>query len=208
MWWKKLEKTIETVVDANVVSSISPEAQIASTAILNESKGGITIQSGVKVCPGAYIQGPIFIGENTLIGNNTMIRGPSFIGSNVLIGFSAEVKNAVILDDVSIGPMCYVADSFVEAGAYLGAMVRTSNHRLDKKPVSVMVDGNLVESGCEKLGAYIGSHSSLGAQVIILPGRIIAPGTRFGPRITVEKNLPAGTYRLAQQLAFDQDKFI
>ncbi|MEK8400539.1 hypothetical protein P2N20_18120, partial [Escherichia coli] len=50
------------------------------------------------------------------------------------------------------------------------------------------------------LGCYIGQRSRLGVQVIILPGRIISPNTQLGPRVIVERNLPAGTYSLRQEL--------
>jgi bifunctional UDP-N-acetylglucosamine pyrophosphorylase/glucosamine-1-phosphate N-acetyltransferase len=66
--------------------------------------------------------------------------------------------------------------------------------------VKVLVDGAWVDTGMEKLGCLIGARSSLGIQVIVLPGRMIAPDSSFAPRITVEKNLPSGRYRLAQQL--------
>jgi bifunctional UDP-N-acetylglucosamine pyrophosphorylase/glucosamine-1-phosphate N-acetyltransferase len=42
--------------------------------------------------------------------------------------------------------------------------------------------------------------ASLGIQVIVLPGREIAAGATFAPRITVERNLPTGRYRLTQTL--------
>ena len=38
------------------------------------------------------------------------------------------------------------------------------------------------------------------AREIDATGRIVAPGSQFGPRITVERNLPPGRYRLLQSL--------
>ncbi|MGH8524209.1 MAG: acetyltransferase, partial [Gammaproteobacteria bacterium] len=116
------------------------------------------------------------------------------------IGFATEVKNAVIGQGVTIGPQCFIADSKIDSGAYLGAQVRTSNHRLDQRTVEVLVEGQRIDTGLEKLGCHIGARASLGIQVIVLPGREIAPDSTFAPRITVEKNLPTGRYRLAQQL--------
>ena len=57
-----------------------------------------------------------------------------------------------------------------------------------------------VDSGLEKLGCLIGANAALGIQVIVLPGRVIAPNSIFAPRVTIEKNLPTGRYRHAQQL--------
>jgi UDP-N-acetylglucosamine diphosphorylase / glucose-1-phosphate thymidylyltransferase / UDP-N-acetylgalactosamine diphosphorylase / glucosamine-1-phosphate N-acetyltransferase / galactosamine-1-phosphate N-acetyltransferase len=142
----------------------------------------------------------VTIGMDCLVGNLAMIRGKTSIGDGTRIGFSTEIKNALIQEWVTIGPQCFIADSKIESGAYLGAQVRTSNHRLDKRTVEVIVDGRRIDTGLEKLGCLIGARAALGIQVILLPGREVAPDSVFAPRITVEKNLPTGRYRLAQQL--------
>ena len=52
--------------------------------------------------------------------------------------------------------------------------------------------------GCARVGATrFGARTALGIQVIILPGREVPPNSLFGPRLTVEKNLPPGRYGLA-----------
>ncbi|WP_130842859.1 acetyltransferase, partial [Escherichia coli] len=124
----------------------------------------------------------------------------TIISNGVKIGFATEIKNAVIEAEATIGPQCFIADSVVANQAYLGAQVRTSNHRLDEQPVSVRTPEGIIATGCDKLGCYIGKRSRLGVQVIILPGRIISPNTQLGPRVIVERNLPSGTYSLRQEL--------
>jgi len=193
-----MERELATIV--NVMTHMlgtyaDSSASIAPTAVL---KGDVTVGAGTKICHGAFLQGPISIGKNCLIGNNAMLRGPLKIGDNVRIGFAAELKGAVLRDNCSIGPQCFVADSLLEEKVYLGAQVRTSNHRLDYRTIHSAAAGGLVDTGREKLGAFIGADARLGIQCITLPGRIIAPDSVFGPRITVEKNLPAGTYMLKQ----------
>lgn len=196
MWWKLLSDNAAAL--DSLQSAVHPTAQIAEDAVLD---GSISVGENSKICRGAFIQGPVSIGANCLIGNNAMIRGPLHIGDGTKVGYAAEIKNARIGTGVSIGPMCYVADSVLEDNVYLGAMVRTSNHRLDRAPVSAFHEGKLMDTGLEKLGAFIGSGASLGIQVIILPGRIVAPGSVFGPRITIEKNLPSARYVLRQELS-------
>lgn len=173
---------------------------IDSTAILDDSNGAIELGDYVRVGAGAKIVGPVAIGDNTIIGDRALLRGPLVIGKDCLVGFSAELKSAHIGRRVAIGPMCYVADSTLDDDVYLGAMVRTSNHRLDRQNVKVVHEGTTVDTGMKKLGCHIGARSSLGVQCIVLPGRIIAPDSQFGPRITIEKNLPSGRYRLRQEI--------
>ncbi|HGE9191872.1 TPA: acetyltransferase [Escherichia coli] len=174
--------------------------QIADQVIIDETAGEVVIGANTRICHGAVIQGPVVIGANCLIGNYAFIRPGTIISNGVKIGFATAIKNAVIEAEATIGPQCFIADSVVANQAYLGAQVRTSNHRLDEQPVSVRTPEGIIATGCDKLGCYIGQRSRLGVQVIILPGRIISPNTQLGPRVIVERNLPAGTYSLRQEL--------
>ena len=197
MWWLELETQPATELTA---SHVEDSASVHPTAMLDTSTGPIFIGRRTKICAGAFIQGPAHIGDDCLIGNLAMIRGPVTFGNGVRVGFATELKNAVLAANVAIGPQCFVADSKVDEGAYLGAQVRTSNHRLDKKNVSVVVDGLSIDSGRDKLGCWIGARTTLGIQCIVLPGRIVPADSMFAPRITIEKNFEAGRYRVKQVL--------
>ncbi|EEW3779058.1 acetyltransferase [Escherichia coli] len=174
--------------------------QISDSVIIDESAGDVVIGANTRICHGAVIQGPVVIGANCLIGNYAFIRPGSVISNDLKVGFATEIKNSVIEFAVIIGPQCFIADSVVGEYAYLGAQVRTSNHRLDNQLVSVRIRDETIITGCDKLGCYIGQRSRLGVQVVILPGRIIAPDTKLGPHIIVERNLAAGNYSLRQEL--------
>lgn len=173
------------------------------TVTLDFSDGPISIGAGTKVCENAVLRGPLTIGENCIIGTNTVIRGSTIIGNKVLIGNGAEVKNAIIEDEASLGPYSYVADSIVREAAFLGALVRTSNYRLDRKTIIVRSGehGSPVDTGLQKLGCLIGEGAQLGVGVVILPGRSVAPDSIFGPNIVIEKNLPPARYALKQDLS-------
>lgn len=200
MWWAEVQALGErlgaSIPDGR--GSIDPSAVIEAGAVLDDAAGPIAIGPRTRVCAGAILRGPIVIGADCLIGNQAMIRGPALIGEEVRIGFCTEIKHALIGDRVSIGPMCFVADSKIDEDAYLGAQVRTSNHRLDRQPVTVRDGAREIVTGLEKLGCWIGAGASLGIQVIVLPGRTIAAGSLFEPRITIARNLPTGRYRLQQ----------
>ncbi|PNR18701.1 hypothetical protein BA882_17165 [Escherichia coli] len=203
-WWKRqplipnlLSQELKNFLKLNVKEK---NIQIADQVIIDESAGEVVIGANTRICHGAVIQGPVVIGANCLIGNYAFIRPGTIISNGVKIGFATEIKNAVIEAEATIGPQCFIADSVVANQAYLGAQVRTSNHRLDEQPVSVRTPEGIIATGCDKLGCYIGQRSRLGVQVIILPGRIISPNTQLGPRVIVERNLPTGTYSLRQEL--------
>lgn len=202
MWWRELEPDHghSETIEIPYLLQQHQTASVASGVLLDTSRGPIIVGARTRICPGAHIEGPVMIGADCLIGNLAMVRGTTTIGDGSRIGFATEIKNAIIEDRVTIGPQCFIADSKIECDAYLGAQVRTSNHRLDRRTVEVMIDGQRFDTGRYKLGCLVGARASLGIQVIILPGREIAPDSLFAPRTTVEKNLPAGRYRTGQQL--------
>ena len=135
-----------------------------------------------------------------MVGNHAMLRGPIHIGDQVRIGFATEVKQALIASRVCIGPLCFIGDSKIDEDAYLGAQVRTSNHRLDRKAIMVRDGNEEIATGLEKLGCWIGARAALGVQVIVLPGRVIAQDSLFEPRVTIARNHPPGRYRARQTL--------
>jgi NDP-sugar pyrophosphorylase family protein len=204
MWWADLQRVEQRLTERWQVAppQVDPAAVVEPGAVLDEGAGPIAIGPGTRVCAGAIVRGPIAIGADCLVGNQAMVRGASIVGNGVRIGFACEVKHAVIDDRATLGPMSFVADSVIERDVYLGAMVRTSNHRLDRAPVTVRAEGREIATGCEKLGCRIGAGASLGIQVIVLPGREIAAGSLFEPRITVSRNYPPGHYRIRQEIEF------
>lgn len=199
MWWVEVQSLADDP-RLHGSSQVDQTAEVEPGVTLDDRAGPIVIGARSRVCAGAILRGPLAIGEDSLVGNYATIRGPTRIGDGVRIGFAAELKQAIVADRVMIGPQCYVADSKVDEDAYLGAQVRTSNHRLDRRPIRVRVDGDDVDTGMEKLGCWIGRGVSLGIQVIVLPGRVIAAGSTFEPRVTVSRNYPAGHYRVAQAI--------
>jgi acetyltransferase-like isoleucine patch superfamily enzyme len=202
MWWRDVQALGARLVERNPggASRIDSDAKIEPGAVLDDTSGPIVIGRNTRICAGAMLRGPLVIGNDCLVGNYAMLRGPTLIGNDVRIGFASEIKQALLGDHVSIGPQCFVGDSRIDEHAYLGAQVRTSNHRLDRQPISVRHGDEVVATACEKLGCWIGAHAALGIQVVVLPGRVIAAGSLFEPRITVSRNYPKGHYRATQAI--------
>ena len=197
MWWHDIAD-LDRRLDA--VAPARGDAVVEDGAILDETGGAIALGPGTRICAGAHIKGPVRLGRDCLVGSAAFLRGPVWGGDGVRIGYATEIKQALIGDEVAIGPMCFVADSRVDTEAYLGAMVRTSNQRLDRGPVSVLHEGEAVDTGLAKLGAWIGTGAMLGIQCVILPGRVVAPRSLFEPQLTIRRNHPAGHYRATQTI--------
>ncbi len=132
------------------------------------------------------IESPCFIGANAEIRHSAFLRKGSWICEGAVVGHSTEVKNSILLPGSKAPHFNYVGDSIIGIDANLGAGVKLSNVRNDRREVFVTLnDGERFGSGLSKFGALIGDNSQLGCNVVTNPGTIMAPGTMIGPNETV-----------------------
>ena len=144
-------------------------------------KGKVSIGEGTVVRSGAYIVGPVIIGQDCDIGPNCYIRPHTAIGDRCHIGNAVEVKNSIIMNDSKIPHLNYVGDSVIGEGCNLGAGTKVANLRFDKQEITV-ADRSTKR---RKLGAIIGDNVETGINVSINAGSVIGNNTWIGPAATV-----------------------
>lgn len=145
-------------------------------------KGEVVIGKGSLIRSGAYIEGPVVIGENCDIGPNCFIRPSTAIGNRVRIGNAVEVKNTIVMEGTHIGHLSYVGDSIIGRRCNFGAGTKIANLRHDGKNIKVMLKGRIIDSGRRKLGVIMGDdvhtgiNTSINIGVTMAKGRITLPG--------------------------------
>jgi len=146
----------------------------------------ITIEKNAVVEPGAYIEGPCYIGENSIIRHGAYIRGNVLTGKNCLIGHATEVKNSILFDRAKAAHFAYVGDSILGSDVNLGAGVKCANYRLDKKTINVFFENQVISTNLKKLGAVIGCGSQIGCNVVTNPATFIGPGVICYPNLSLK----------------------
>lgn len=149
--------------------------------------GPVTIESDVRICEGAVIRGPVLIGGGTFIGNNALVREYSAVGPGSVIGFGTELKNCVIFGGADVGRISYIGDSVVGEGAKIGSGTMTINQRVGGGSIWVPVKDETVDSGLDKLGAFIGDGAVIGASNTIQAGAVVKAGAVIGDHFTVDR---------------------
>lgn len=137
-------------------------------------RGPIRIGANVVLEAGASIYGPCFIGDGTFIGNNTLIRPYTSVGANCTIGFGVELKNCTLFDGVRVGRLSYIGDSVIGEDAYVGSGTMTVNHNLDRSDVHLSMKDGVVNSGMDKLGAFVGDEALVGSSNTLAAGAVIS----------------------------------
>jgi bifunctional UDP-N-acetylglucosamine pyrophosphorylase/glucosamine-1-phosphate N-acetyltransferase len=141
----------------------------------------VIIGKGTIVRNGAYIVGPVVIGENCDIGPNCFIRASTTIGNDVHIGNAVEIKNSVIMNGTKIGHLSYLGDSVIGEKCNFGAGTKVANLRHDGKNIRCIVKGELVDSGRRKLGVIMGDHVHTGINTSINVGTVMEAGSSTKP---------------------------
>ena len=115
------------------------------------------------------------------------------VGENCVVGNSSEIKNCILFDGVQLPHFNYAGDAVLGYRAHLGAGAIVSNVRGDRKPVSVRIGEERVETGLRKCGAFLGDGVEIGCNSVVNPGVVLAKGVRVLPLVSVRGSHPAGS---------------
>jgi UDP-N-acetylglucosamine diphosphorylase / glucose-1-phosphate thymidylyltransferase / UDP-N-acetylgalactosamine diphosphorylase / glucosamine-1-phosphate N-acetyltransferase / galactosamine-1-phosphate N-acetyltransferase len=152
-------------------------------------EGRVSIGSGSILEPGVFIQGPCVIGRNCRIRHGAFLRGGVLCGDHSVIGHSSEVKHSILLEGAHVAHLNYVGDSILGRGVNLGAGVKCSNVRFDRRSIRV----GAVSTGLRKMGCIIGDGSQIGCNSVINPGTLIGPHCFSYPLLNLHGIIPPRT---------------
>ena len=170
-------------------ATVRVEGEVEPNATL---KGPVSVGKGTIVRNGAYVVGPVMIGERCDIGPNCYIRAHTCIGDDVHIGNAVEVKNSIIMNGTKIGHLSYVGDSVIGERCNFGAGTKVANLRLDERTISAVIDGRLVDSRRRKLGCIMGDDVHTGIGSLINVGTTVGAGAAIGPGVLASGEVKKG----------------
>ena len=151
----------------------------------------VWVAKSATVYPTAYINGPCIIGKEAEVRHCAFIRGNALIGAGCVVGNSTEVKNAILFDGAQAPHYNYIGDSVMGHKAHTGAGAVTSNLKQDHSNVTVLKDGERVETGMRKFGAMLGDHAEIGCGSVLNPGTVVGKNARVYPLSMVRGFVPA-----------------
>ena len=148
------------------------------------------IEKGVRIFENAVVKGPVYIGENSVIGNSALVRGYSHIGRDSVVGFATEVKHSYVGDSCWFHSN-YIGDSIISDNCSFGAGTVTANFRFD--------EGQIGETGLDKFGCIMGEDCKTGINVSLMPGVRIGPNSIIGPHVMVHEDVEPDRIVLLKQ---------
>jgi len=161
-------KAVQDVLQNEISHTvISPSAVVAKSSIIN---GPCIIEDNVTIDDFCKIVGPIYIGSGSFIGMRQ-----SMMGINTRIGFNCEIAKTYFEGHDRISHQNVILDSIVGRNVWFGGYSGTANVLLDRRNVRYQIGDKLVDTGTDHFGAVVGNNCTIGASVIILPGRQVLP---------------------------------
>jgi len=151
--------------------------------------GNIYLGKDSIIKSGTYIEGPLWIGDNCVIGPNAYLRKGTVLCGNNKVGAASEIKNSLLFEGAKAPHHNYVGDSIIGKNCNLGSGTKIANLRLDKKEINVIHKGKRIDTGRRKLGVIMGDNVATGINSSINSGTIIGNDTKIGPHALV-----SGTY--------------
>src|SRR6267143_739210 len=183
--WEALKK-IQAYLAANLRPSLRNRCE--GEAWIGEQ---VFIGEGTVVEDGVMIKGPAIIGRNCQIRHNAYFRENVIVGDLCVVGNSCELKNVMMFNNCQVPHFNYVGDSILGHKSHLGAGVKVSNVKIDRRNVTVEMDGKPFDTGLRKFGALLGDGSEIGCNAVLNPGSIIGRGAIIYPNVNWRGVLPA-----------------
>ncbi len=179
--WEALSKIKEFVIELG--KTLDPN-------VYEEKGNNIWIAKSATVFPSAYLNGPLIICDDAEVRHCAFIRGSAIVGKGAVVGNSTELKNSILFDGVQVPHYNYIGDSILGYKSHTGAGTITSNLKSDKSLVTVLKDGEMIETGIKKFGAMLGDYVEVGCNSVLNPGSVIGRNTNIYPLSFVRGYIP------------------
>ncbi len=168
---------------------IHEKAKVYPGTYFFSENGPIIIDDGAIVKPLSIIEGPCYIGKDTLVDGAKITGGSSIFNSCKIAG---EVENSVMLNFTNKHHEGFIGHSYVGSFVNFGALSTNSDLKNNYGTVSLHMNGEKINSGSIKVGAFIGDHSKLGIGSLINAGTVIGMGCNlYFEGSMYPKNIPS-----------------
>ncbi len=149
---------------------IAPGAELCAGAVLDSRNGPIILAKNSIVRPGAVVEGPCYIGENSIVVSG-WIRPACSFGPVCRVG--GEIESSVFQSFSNKYHEGFVGHSYIGEWVNLGALTTTSDLKNNYGEIRVDMGEGQIKTGRIKIGSFIGDHAKTGIGALLNSGTFI-----------------------------------
>jgi UDP-N-acetylglucosamine diphosphorylase/glucosamine-1-phosphate N-acetyltransferase len=167
---EKLSNTNRIVAEENIFVEKGAKVEFA---ILNASKGPIYIGKDAEIMENSVVRGPLALCDHSVLKMASKIYGPTTIGPYSKVG--GEVNNSVFFGYSNKAHDGFLGQSVIAEWCNLGADTNTSNlkNSYDQIRLWNYNQKSFVETGLQFCGLIMGDHSKSGINTMFNTGTVV-----------------------------------
>jgi NDP-sugar pyrophosphorylase family protein len=171
--FKELQQSEPWTISNNLKNII--EKMIANLDDNYIIEDNVAIHKSAIIENNVIIKSPAIISKNCFIGANAYFREGVFLDHSVKIGPGCEIKNSIVCSGTAIAHFNYIGNSIIGRNINFEAGSIAANHYNERavKKISVLYNGEIIETNSDKFGSLIGDNSRVGANAVLSPGTIL-----------------------------------
>lgn len=162
-----------TIIGERNLLYIADNVQVDPFVVFDMTKGPIVIREGVIINSMTRIEGPAFIGRNSVILGAKLREGCS-IGHNCRVG--GEVEEAIFQANSNKYHDGFIGHAYIGEWVNLGAMTTNSDLKNNYTTVKVYTPSGYIDSGELKVGAFIGDFTKTSIGTLMNTGTVLGFG--------------------------------
>jgi UDP-N-acetylglucosamine diphosphorylase/glucosamine-1-phosphate N-acetyltransferase len=151
--------------------------EIGPGAIIDAAAGPVYIGRNVRIMPGAVLEGPCAVGDNSVVRIHAKIYAGTSIGPFCKVG--GEIEGSVLHSHANKQHDGFLGDSYLGMWVNLGAGTTNSNLKNTYGTIRMDVNGTSVDTGRMFVGMFAGDHARAGINSTINTGTIIGPSANI-----------------------------
>lgn len=149
---------------------VASGARVEAGTVIDVSNGPVLIDRGARVRPPSVIDGPCYIGPQTIV-DGAKIRGGVSIGASCRV--AGEVEASILLDYANKHHDGFLGHAYLGEWVNLGAMTTNSDLKNNYKTVRVHTGERSIDTNLLKVGCFIGDQTKTAIGTMLGTGAVI-----------------------------------
>ncbi len=193
------------LINENNIFIKSPD-MIHQNVVIDATKGPVIISENVKINSFSLLEGPLFIGENSVVKSHSNL-------SNCVIGpvckIGGEITSTIVQGYSNKVHYGFLGNSYIGQWVNFGARATNSNLKNNYETVNVSVNENIIKTDEIFIGLFAGDYTTFAIGTTLNTGSNIGPGCNVVTNGFPPKRVKPFTWLLNGKLIkINETKFI